>query len=201
MPRTRTSFAKGNPTAFKPGQTGNPTGRKPTVEGILALARQHCPAAIQALADALKDPDRAVPAAIALLDRGIGKPAIMMLAQINATATPGGIDRPPRETLPEWLERRRRELAALDGPRPEPAPGESAQPPPGSSPGAGSPPPNGEAPAQGEPPQAREAERRGAAHSAGASRTPEQEEWLRRERKRLGIEPDPNDGPSPRVKR
>lgn len=34
----------------------------------------------------------------------------------NTQVAVGGIDRPPRETLEQWLERRRRELAALDGP-------------------------------------------------------------------------------------
>jgi hypothetical protein len=86
------------------------------VEAIQALARSHCPDAIQALADALKDPDRAVPAAIAILDRGIGKPAISVLAQVQADLRQYGPDCPPRESLAQWIERRRRELSALDGP-------------------------------------------------------------------------------------
>jgi hypothetical protein len=115
--RSRTTFSKGNvgPKPFQRGQVANPTGRKPSIDGIHALARQHCPAAIQALVDALKDPDRAVPAAIALLDRGIGKPAQAVFAEVNGSVFVGGIDRPPRESLEEWLARRRRELAVLDG--------------------------------------------------------------------------------------
>jgi hypothetical protein len=77
------------------------------------MARALTPRAIAALDRALDDPDRAIPAAVALLDREWGKPAVAVLAQLNASLTVGGVDLPPRETLEQWLERRRGELGAL----------------------------------------------------------------------------------------
>ena len=65
MPRSSTSF--------KPGQTGNPGGRP---KGIEALAREYTGEALEALVAALRSPKERVPAAIALLDRGWGKPKI-----------------------------------------------------------------------------------------------------------------------------
>ena len=56
---------------FAKGNNANP-GARP--KGIEAMAREHTPAAIQTLVDALKSPKNCVPAAIALLDRGWGKP-------------------------------------------------------------------------------------------------------------------------------
>lgn len=61
---------------WKPGQSGNPAGR---VKGkrlfdIAPAARQFGPEALQTLVDCLKDDRWKVPAAIALLDRGYGKP-------------------------------------------------------------------------------------------------------------------------------
>jgi hypothetical protein len=63
-----------NPTSFKPGQSGNPSGRKPDA-ALRELARGHTEAAIGALVIALADPRTTVPAAVALLNRGWGMPA------------------------------------------------------------------------------------------------------------------------------
>jgi len=60
---------------FQKGQSGNPGGRPKVTAEVKALARQHTQAAIRALVAALQDPKTAVPAAVALLDRGYGKPA------------------------------------------------------------------------------------------------------------------------------
>ena len=66
-----------------PGRSGNPAGRP---KGIEALAREHTAAAIQALVEALKRPKEAVPAAVALLDRGWGKPKQMI--ETDSSASP-----------------------------------------------------------------------------------------------------------------
>ena len=56
---------------FKKGEVHNPSGRP---RGVEALAREHTPAAIAALVKGLTDPKQYVSAAVALLDRGWGKP-------------------------------------------------------------------------------------------------------------------------------
>ncbi|MGK2872965.1 MAG: DUF5681 domain-containing protein [Alphaproteobacteria bacterium] len=59
---------------FAKGASGNPGGRPKELAGIRELAAQHTEAAIAALVQALNDPKTAVAAAVALLDRGWGKP-------------------------------------------------------------------------------------------------------------------------------
>lgn len=60
---------------FQKGQSGNPGGRPKAAGEIRELARKHTQAAIRALVDALQDERTKVSAAVALLDRGYGKPA------------------------------------------------------------------------------------------------------------------------------
>ena len=70
---------KRHPGMFKPGQSGNPTGRPKSDVTIRELARVHTGEAIQTLAAIAQNPkatDSArVQACTSLLDRGWGKPA------------------------------------------------------------------------------------------------------------------------------
>jgi len=59
-------------SAWPKGVSGNPGGR---AKGLEQIARAHTPAAIAALVAALKSTRERVPAAIALLDRGWGRPS------------------------------------------------------------------------------------------------------------------------------
>ena len=66
MARSRTSFVSGH--------SGNPGGRPKAALDVQELARAATPAAIKALVDALSSPRERVSAAVALLDRALGKP-------------------------------------------------------------------------------------------------------------------------------
>ena len=62
-------------------------------------------------------PQLSLAAALALLDRGWGKPTQSVNASVIATHHIGGVDLPPRETLEQWLQRRKEELKRLDAPK------------------------------------------------------------------------------------
>jgi hypothetical protein len=66
-------------TSFPAGQSGNPGGRPKVLADVQALARRHTRKAIRTIAgvmnDKKADPRARVAAALALLDRGYGKPA------------------------------------------------------------------------------------------------------------------------------
>lgn len=66
----------GNPN-WKPGKSGNPSGRPKEFPEIRDLAREHGPAAIAKLVEFLHGEDLklAKAAADSLLDRGFGKPS------------------------------------------------------------------------------------------------------------------------------
>jgi hypothetical protein len=65
-------------TPFKPGVSGNPSGKRKACQDVQALARTHTPEAIEALVAALAYPRERVAAAVALLDRGWGKPTVVV---------------------------------------------------------------------------------------------------------------------------
>ena len=66
---------------FVKGKSGNPGGRPKENAEVKALARKHCEAAIRLLAKLMKSRDQKVQlaAAQAMLDRGLGKPATVIV--------------------------------------------------------------------------------------------------------------------------
>lgn len=102
---------------WKKGESGNPGGRKHTealrqVARAREMAQKNSPKAILTLIKMLNDPDKAVSAACAILDRAMGRPRQEIVAEVREIL--GGIDAPvlPAEDVQQWLERRAKERAA-----------------------------------------------------------------------------------------
>lgn len=72
-----------NDTSFKPGVSGNPSGRKPD-KALREMCRALTSDAVDALKIALADPKTAVPAAVAILNRGWGMPAQAIAVSTDA---------------------------------------------------------------------------------------------------------------------
>src|SRR5262249_6461988 len=71
--------------------SGNPSGRSRAAADVIEAAREHTVDAIERLAALMQqddDRDIALSAATALLDRGWGKPAQALLAQVGGTSEP-----------------------------------------------------------------------------------------------------------------
>src|SRR5262245_54672833 len=110
---------------FQKGQSGNPGGRPKEIAEVKELARQHMPAAIEALVSIMnntKASDAArVSAACALLDRGYGKAPQHVDAEIGSYVA--WLPR-PYDTAEEWenavkLEMSMEERPKLDAQEPD----------------------------------------------------------------------------------
>lgn len=77
------------PHWFKPGQSGNPSGRSKKRRDIETKAAESAEEAINILAKLLKSKDErvALSAAQALLDRGVGKPTEKVDVKADVSAT------------------------------------------------------------------------------------------------------------------
>jgi hypothetical protein len=79
---------------FKPGVSGNPSGRANAFEQVRALARQHSPEAFQTLVELMRLTDEPIVrlrAAEQILDRAFGRPAqaveiLGAIAHVDVTA-------------------------------------------------------------------------------------------------------------------
>jgi hypothetical protein len=113
---------------FKKGQSGNPGGRPKEIAEVKELAREHMPAAIEALVSIMNNPKASdaarVSAATALLDRGYGKPQ----QHITGDPIPYVARLPmPCATSEEWLaavnvERAMKQRLKLDAQEPDARP-------------------------------------------------------------------------------
>ena len=109
-------MATGTPvTRWQKGQSGNPGGRPKVVGDLQEQARQWAPEALEALREiaASKDapPSARVSAAVALLDRGYGKPAQSIDAKISNEPSMAQLH---LQALKELAERAKENKAARD---------------------------------------------------------------------------------------
>lgn len=67
--------------AFEPGKSGNPGGRPKENAEVKALARAHCKVAVEKLAALMDSADEktSLAACNSILDRGLGKPATVIV--------------------------------------------------------------------------------------------------------------------------
>jgi hypothetical protein len=74
-------------SSWKPGRSGNPGGRPKAEVDIAALAREHGPRCVKVVVELLSSDDHKLrlAAAIALLDRGFGRPKQEMDINSNST--------------------------------------------------------------------------------------------------------------------
>lgn len=92
--------------AFEKGKSGNPGGRPRENNEVKALARQHTKTAIERLSYWLMsdNPKASVAAAIALLDRGFGKPT--QAIELDGEVRNYVVSMPETtKTIEEWAEK------------------------------------------------------------------------------------------------
>src|SRR5215813_4692010 len=103
---------------FQKGQSGNPGGRPREIAEVKELAREHMPAAIEALASIMNNPKASdaarVSAASALLDRGYGKAPQHIDAEIGSYVA--WLPR-PYDTAEEWEAAVKAEMAMQQRPK------------------------------------------------------------------------------------
>src|SRR5919112_4762160 len=80
------AFQPGNKIGFQPGQSGNPGGKPKKLAELVDLARSLAPDAIKALHEIAvngRSEKCRIIAAVALLDRGFGKPKVAVESQAD----------------------------------------------------------------------------------------------------------------------
>ena len=102
------------PGTFKPGQSGNPSGRPRAKIDIQLHAREHTAAALNALVEALDDPKTKVAAATELLNRAWGKP-VQPVDGNAAVSDHWSLHLVAARTIAQEL-RTERETLAIEGP-------------------------------------------------------------------------------------
>ena len=109
-------MATGTPsTRWRKGQSGNPGGRTRVIGDLQEQARQWAPEALEALREiaASRDapPSARVSAAVALLDRGYGKPAQSIDAKVSNEPSMAQLH---LQALKELAERAKEQKAARE---------------------------------------------------------------------------------------
>jgi len=104
-----------HPTRWQKGQSGNPGGRPKVIGDLQEQARQWAPEALEALREVAtsKDapPSARVSAAVALLDRGYGKPAQSIDAKVSNEPSMAQLH---LQALKELAERAKEQKAARE---------------------------------------------------------------------------------------
>lgn len=95
------------PWLFKPGQSGNPTGRSKAFAEMVAQAQEYSPKIVVMLFEMAMDinqkPTDRITAGRELLDRAWGRPAQQAELTINEPPSGDGINRPDRVSRADWI--------------------------------------------------------------------------------------------------
>ena len=96
-----------------PGKSGNPGGVPKDADDIPAYARQFGREAVDTMVKCLHDPKWKLPAAIALLDRGFGKPVQQLIGDPNTPIAFEIVWGPAREPQTPVIEANAEESAEI----------------------------------------------------------------------------------------